>query len=225
MPSSSSSNSIVPAPTVLDRRRQPRRRPRPCAARSVWRHRRARAPPRSASGAGAAPSNRARRDGPHGRACRPGPGSRRAAAAPGTSRRRRRRCRRPTAPRSAPARRAGANCSASVATRIPLPPPPAVALMMTGKPISSATASASSASLTMPGDPGHRRHAGLLREATRRGLVTHRADLVARGADEGDVRGPAGIGELGVLGEESVPRVDRVRAGDLGGGDQARDPR
>ena len=33
----------------------------------------------------------------------------------------------------------------------------------------------------------------------------------------------ADLGELGVLGEEAVARVDRVRAGDLGRRDDARD--
>src|SRR5690606_7444505 len=57
----------------------------------------------------------------------------------------------------------------------------------------------------------------------RGGLVAHRADLVRRGPDEGDAAGRAGLGELRVLREEAVTRVDRVGAGDLGGGDQARD--
>ena len=37
-----------------------------------------------------------------------------------------------------------------------------------------------------------------------------------------DLRRGADVGELGVLGEKAVARVDRVGAGDLGGGDQAR---
>ena len=47
-----------------------------------------------------------------------------------------------------------ANCSAFHAMRMPFPPPPAVALMMTGKPIPSATCSASSGSSMVPSDPG-----------------------------------------------------------------------
>ena len=58
--------------------------------------------------------------------------------------------------------------------------------------------------LDRPRRAGHRRHAGLLGQASRRGLVAHLADLVAARSDEGDVRGLAGIGELGVLGEEPV---------------------
>jgi hypothetical protein len=49
-----------------------------------------------------------------------------------------------------------ANSSASSATRIPFPPPPAAALMSTGKPISTAFASASSTSAmaSVPGTMG-----------------------------------------------------------------------
>ena len=70
---------------------------------------------------------------------------------------------------------------------------------------------------------GNGRHPGLLRQAPGGRLVAHLADLVAGGADEGDVAGPAGLGELGVLRQEAVARVDRVGAGDLRGGDDAGD--
>jgi hypothetical protein len=56
----------------------------------------------------------------------------------------------------------------------------------------------------------------------RRRLVTHHADLIGRGSDEGDLRRRADIGEFRVLGQESVAGMDRVGAGDLGRGDQAR---
>ncbi len=46
------------------------------------------------------------------------------------------------------------NCSASCTMRMPFPPPPAVALMITGKPIDSAKACASSGSSIVPGEPG-----------------------------------------------------------------------
>ncbi len=39
--------------------------------------------------------------------------------------------------------------------------------------------------------------------------------------DEDESRGVDRLGELGVLGQEAVARVDRVGAGDLGGGDDA----
>jgi hypothetical protein len=98
------------------------------------------------------------------------------------------------------------NCSGSCAIRMPFPPPPAVALMMTGKPISSANARASSGSSIVPGEPGTGRHPGLLGQAPGGGLVAHLADLLAGGADEGDVAGLAGLGELGVLRQEAVAR-------------------
>ena len=43
-----------------------------------------------------------------------------------------------------------------------------------------------------------------------------------RRSDERDVRRGADLGELRVLGEEAVARMDRVGAGDLGRGDEAR---
>ena len=46
------------------------------------------------------------------------------------------------------------NCSGSCTMRMPFPPPPAVDLMITGKPIDSADASASSGSSIVPGEPG-----------------------------------------------------------------------
>ena len=115
------------------------------------------------------------------------------------------------------------NCSASCAIRMPFPPPPAVALMMTGKPIVSANASASSGSSIVPGEPGTVGTPASGGQAARGGLVAHLADLVAGRADEGDVRRLAGVGELGVLRQEAVARMDGVGAGDLGGGDDVGD--
>ena len=70
----------------------------------------------------------------------------------------------------------------------------------------------------------HRRHTGFGGEAAGRGLVAHGTDLVAGRADEGDVRRTTGVGELGILGEEAVARVNRIGTGHFGGGDQIRDP-
>ncbi len=54
-------------------------------------------------------------------------------------------------------------------------------------------------------------------------LVAHHPDLRRRRADERDVRRHADLGELGVLRQESVTRMDGVSPGDLGGGDDAGD--
>src|SRR5690606_33908626 len=48
-------------------------------------------------------------------------------------------------------------------------------------------------------------------------LVTHHADMVALGTDEGDVVRGQNVGELGVFRQEAVARVDRVSAGDFTG--------
>ena len=54
-------------------------------------------------------------------------------------------------------------------------------------------------------------------------FFAHQADGVWRGPDEGDVRGLADFGEIGVLGEETVAGMDRVHVGDFGGADHLRD--
>ena len=95
--------------------------------------------------------------------------------------------------------------------------------MMTGKPMLERELERLVRVLDRARRARHRRHAGLLGQTPRGGLVAHLADLLAGGADERDVGGPAGVGELGVLGEEAVARMNRVGAGDLGGGDQVGD--
>ena len=54
-------------------------------------------------------------------------------------------------------------------------------------------------------------------------LVTHEADRLGGGADEGDVGRGADLGEVGVLGEEPVARVNGIDIGDLGRADDAVD--
>ena len=56
-----------------------------------------------------------------------------------------------------------------------------------------------------------------------RRLVAHHPDLLGGRADELDVGRGARLGELRVLGEKPVAGVNGISAGDLGGGDDARD--
>ena len=119
--------------------------------------------------------------------------------------------------------KARAKSSGSLATRIPFPPPPAAALMITGKPISRAKPRATSTSSTGPGVPGTigtPTPAIVLRAVA---LSPIEPDLRGGGPDERDVGRGARLRELRVLGEEAVAGMDRVGAGDLGGGDEARD--
>ena len=66
---------------------------------------------------------------------------------------------------------------------------------------------------------GHDRNAEPLGGALGLDLVAHDADMVAGGADEGDVVGGEDVGELGILRQEAVARMHGVRAGDLAGRD------
>ena len=102
---------------------------RPCAAR---RSGTARAPPRRASGSGAAASSRGCRRRRRCRACRRSPGPRRGAACPGSARRSTRRGRTPRSPRGRPTRTARGSPRWSRATFMPRPPPPNAALIAIG---------------------------------------------------------------------------------------------
>ena len=74
-----------------------------------------------------------------------------------------------------------------------------------------------------PRGPRNDRHAAVGHRLSCRGLVAHHADLVRRWPDEGDPGGGTDLGELRILGEESIPRMNRIRPRDLGSRDQARD--
>ena len=63
------------------------------------------------------------------------------------------------------------------------------------------------------GVAGHDADAGLGREALGRELVAHGPDRCGRRADEDDPAAVERLGEVGVLGEKAVARVDRVGAG------------
>ena len=63
---------------------------------------------------------------------------------------------------------------------------------------------------------GQNRNAGLLHRPPRPRLVSEKTNHVRRRPDELDVAGFADLGEVGALGQEPVPGMNRVGAGDLG---------
>ena len=69
---------------------------------------------------------------------------------------------------------------------------------------------------------GDARHARLDHRLLGRDLVAHDADRLGRRADEGEAALLDALGEVGVLGEESVARVDRLRVRHFGGRDDRR---
>jgi hypothetical protein len=66
------------------------------------------------------------------------------------------------------------------------------------------------------GDAGHHRHAHLLGQLLRGDLVTHGPHHGRARADEADASALACLGEVGVLRQEAIARVDGVHAGLLG---------
>ena len=70
---------------------------------------------------------------------------------------------------------------------------------------------------------GHDGNAELLGGLLRLDLVAHDADVLGRRADEGDLVLFEDFGEARVLGQEAVAGMHGVGAGDLAGGQQARD--
>ena len=73
------------------------------------------------------------------------------------------------------------------------------------------------------GRTGDRGNPLRLGERAGRRLVPHLADLIGARSDERDVGGADLFGEFGIFGQEAVAGMDRVGAGDLRCGDQARD--
>ena len=71
------------------------------------------------------------------------------------------------------------------------------------------SACSTSASSPVPGSSGTPASVG---QRARRVLEAEGAHLLRRRADEGDARRLAALGEVGVLGEEAVARVDRLGA-------------
>ena len=70
---------------------------------------------------------------------------------------------------------------------------------------------------------GHQRHAGLCHQRFRLGFRAHGADRGRGRTDEDDAGGLASGGEIGVLRQEAVAGMDRLRAALLRGIDDARD--
>src|SRR5918993_1109954 len=103
------------------------------------------------------------------------------------------------APRTASAKSCG-----RVTTRIPRPPPPALAFTRTGKPLLGPV---------LPIVAGDGRHAGLLRYLLRPGFQADGVHRLRRRPDPDRSRGLDRTGKGGALGQEAVPRVDRLGAG------------
>ena len=97
--------------------------------------------------------------------------------------------------------------------RMPLPPPPCAALIISGKPIRAASRASSCGDLVGAGVAGHHRHARGLHQFLGAGLAAHLAHRRRLRADEDDAGGLDRIGEVGVLAEEAVTGMDRLRAG------------
>ncbi len=66
---------------------------------------------------------------------------------------------------------------------------------------------------------GHGRHSGSFGRIAGGDLVAHEPDELGRRPDEHETGRLDGCGELGVLGEEAIARMNRIGAGRLGGGD------
>ena len=98
--------------------------------------------------------------------------------------------------------------------RMPLPPPPCAALIISGKPMRAASRASSVRRLVLAGVTRHDRHAGGLHQFLGAGLAAHLAHRCGVRADEDAC--PARfdrVGEVGVLAEEAVAGMDRLRAG------------
>ena len=70
-----------------------------------------------------------------------------------------------------------------------------------------------------PVGAGDHGDAGVLDHLFGGDLVAHHLDVLGLGTDEGEAVGADDLGEPGVFRQEAVARVDALRAGDLGGGD------
>ena len=71
--------------------------------------------------------------------------------------------------------------------------------------------------------PGHHRDPGFPHRLLGGDLVAHHGDVLGKRANEGEAVGVHDLGEARILGQESIPGMDGLGAGDLGGGDDGRD--
>jgi hypothetical protein len=94
---------------------------------------------------------------------------------------------------------------------------------MTGKPISRAARFASAASRKGSLTPGRISRPALVRALRGADLVAEQADVFWRGPNERDAAAAAYVRKLRIFGQETVPGVDGVRAGDFSGGQQGGD--
>ena len=101
--------------------------------------------------------------------------------------------------------------SAERTMRMPRPPPPAAALISTGKPIAR-TRSANCRRAPVLGRRRGDRKSRARDALAGADLVAHEADHFGGRADEAQARGLDRGGEVGVLGEKAVARVNRVGA-------------
>ena len=70
---------------------------------------------------------------------------------------------------------------------------------------------------------GHGGNVDLLGQFPGGVLVAHQGHRLVRGADELDLATAANFGEVGVFGQETVARMNRLHVADLGGADHAVD--
>ena len=106
---------------------------------------------------------------------------------------------------------------------MPRPPPPAAAFTSNGYPNFPASCLRVIVRVDRAVRARHGRNAERLHGLLRRDLVAHQPDVLGLRADEHDLVRLHDVGEMRVLRQEPVARMDRVRAGDLAGRDDRGD--
>ena len=106
---------------------------------------------------------------------------------------------------------------------MPRPPPPAEALISTGKTELLGQLQGLGLALDQPFAPRHRGDLGQPGHLAGRVLVAQHGHGLRGRADEGDVAIAANLGEMGVLGQKPVARMDGLHVAHLGRADDAID--